>query len=184
MKNKLMKIMEGQTAQFSVGGKSRGWKFYIYAKFVEDEYMPLIGKATFLYIALLKYANHLTRRCYPSYKTLMKKTGIKNKSDISLAVKVLEALRFIEVRRSTGKKPNEYKLLDPDWWMPVNGLAHETVKTVSNQHKKRSQKTAFNGLNGKTRIVSTDPTHINNDLNSKELTNKIRELGDKWRIRP
>ena len=183
MKNKSMKTMTEQNAQYSSGGKSGGWQFRIYAKFIDDEYLPLLKKVGFVYFTLAKYAHHNTRKCWPSYKTIMKKSGVKNKSSISVSIKILEALRFIEVKRSVGRKSNEYKLLGPEWWMPVNGLARETVRTVLNRHKKRSQKPAFNGLNGGTGIVSTDTNHLNKDLDNQEYEKKRRELVDKMRIK-
>ena len=179
-----MKIMMEQNARYSGGGKSGGWKFYIYAKFIEDEYLVLLGKRSLVYFVLAKYANHETRKCWPSYKTIMRKSGVKNKSAVSEAIKILEGLRLIEVKRSVGRKSNEYKLLSPEWWMPPNGLARETVRTVLNQRKKRSRKPAFNGLAGGTGIVSTESNHINNDLMNKELEEKRKALGDKWRIKP
>jgi len=176
--------MTEKNTQYSSGGNSRGWKFYIYAKLIEDEYLPLLGRRWIVYFVLAKYANLQTRKCWPSYKTIMKKSGIKNRSTISETIKLLEALRFIRAKRSVGRKSSEYELLDPEWWMPVNGLARETIRAVLNEHNKRSQKPKENGLTSETRIVSTDPNHINNDLNSQELTNKLKALGDKWRIKP
>ena len=179
-----MKIMSDHSAQSSAVGKSRGWKFYIYAKLIEDEYLPLLGRRWFVYFVLAKYANHQTRKCWPSYKTLMKKSGIKNRSTISEAIKLLEALRFISVKRSVGRKSSEYELLGAEWWMPVNGLARETIREVLNQHNKRSQKPKNNGLTSETRIVSTKSIHINNDINAQELTNKLKALGENMRIKP
>ena len=176
--------MTDQSPQFNTGGKSRGWRFYIEAELVNGGYLELLGRRVVIYLILAKYAGHKTRKCWPSYKTMMDKSGYKGKSSISETIRILEGLRLIEVKHSTGKNPNIYNLLDPKWWQPINGLARETVRTVLNERKKRSQKPQLNSPAGGSRIESTSIYPQSTDLLNKELKERLKALGDKMRIKP
>ena len=178
-----MKIMMEPAIKYKDKNNPDDWKFFTYAKLVDGEYIELLGRRAFVYFALSRYVKWKSNECWPSYNTIMKKSGYKSKTPVSQAIIILEDLMMIKVRRSRGRVSNRYELLEPKYWRPANGLSKDTVRTVLNEWKKRYRKPKLNSTPRDTGIEHNELININNTLISKEIGEKRKALGDKWRIK-
>ena len=70
-----------------------------------DEYLPKIGPYGYtIYSVIKRYFNQKTGDCYPSYKTIAKKSGIDRST----------VIRYV-------KKLKDFKLIDPEWRFKEDG---------------------------------------------------------------
>ena len=149
--------------------------------YLDNEYFEKGYGATFpdsttaVYCILAKYAHHEKQICFPAAKTIMGLCGITNRSTVFGAFKILEAYNIIAIiRRSRGRVPNVYALLETSHWTSLNSLLFETViqrikkpRTVSIKQGQQSQNHPLNNDTDETRIHLTD--------SDKEIRKKIEE---------
>jgi hypothetical protein len=161
-------------------------RFYTDNEFLDKGYASFFGRKSLIYFVLEKYANAKTQTCFPSYKTIMKETGIKNRNTIAKTINAFEYLNLVGIKRSKGRKPNIYYLLDSSQWKPLNSIILDTVRTVLKITHKQYQKWRFNSSRGDTKnhiSKSTKEIKENNQKNnfaSKEILNQMRrELSEK-----
>ena len=73
-----------------------------------DEYLPKIGPYGYtIYSVIKRYFNQKTGDCYPSYKTIAKKSGIDRST----------VIRYV-------KKLRDFKLISPEWRFKEDGVTH------------------------------------------------------------
>lgn len=113
--------------------------------FIDNEYLTggyadtFPPSVTMVYLALALRANHQTQFCYPSYARLRVESGVRNKTTLSNALKILEAHDVIAIQHSKGRYQNKYHLLHPQVWKAPNSTIIETIA-----HKKNGIKNAVN----------------------------------------
>ena len=83
------------------------------------------------YFVIAKYANARTQSCFPSTETIMRNGGM-SRGTVFSSTKILESHNVISVRRSKGRQPNVYTLLDCRVWPPPNGTVSGTVRKQRN----------------------------------------------------
>lgn len=92
-------------------------RLYLDLEYITEEYLASLPRsATVIYLVLAKYANFTTQTCFPSIDTLMKESGIKNRTTAIAAVRILEAHRIIAVQKRS-RRSNLYTLLDSSCWV-------------------------------------------------------------------
>jgi hypothetical protein len=107
--------------------KTRLW---IDNEYFEKRYAAAFPQSVSLvYAVLAKYANARTQSCWPAARKIMSEAGVASRETLFAAIKTLEAHRIIAVRRSKGRHPNIYTLLDCAVWLPPNGARKRTVRT-------------------------------------------------------
>ena len=148
-----MKFMDKETNEPRIRAPYKKSRFYIANEFVDKSYMQFLRKEATVYFALARHARAKGQFCFPSYELIMRETGIKSRTKISRSLKILEMLHMITVRHSSGRRSNEYQLLDCSKWLPLNSLTMRTVATVLKPYQEPSQKHASNSLNGGTGSV-------------------------------
>jgi hypothetical protein len=96
------------------------------------DFCPQIGIAGLaLYAVLSKYADNVTRQCYPSIRTLSRQLGI-SRPTVHKVTAVLEEVGLVRVERghaTRGKRPvNIYTLLPiPDGPLAVPSMVHQVA---------------------------------------------------------
>lgn len=128
------------------------------------EYFP--KNVSLVYFVLAKYANFKTQTCFPSFSTIMKEAGIKNRNSAVNAIKILEAYSLIAANHSKGKYSNRYAMLDICHWRKPNSITIDTIlkvgknkQTVSMGMSNQYQKDLANGIPVDTR------NHLNKSSN-------------------
>ena len=103
--------------------------------FIDNEFFALGYAAKYrklslidVYCVLAKYARYSSQVCFPSYETIMRESGIKNRNSIANALKKLEELKIIRVLHSKGKWTNKYLLQDTSAWVKEKGITGNTVE--------------------------------------------------------
>ena len=176
-------LTEGGLPKRPVRGKKT--RFFIDNEFLANGYAALFHrKRVFdVYAVLTKYANYRTQICFPSVRTIMKETGIKNRNTVHRALKILEQYQIIAVVHSKGKRSNRYALLDARAWKEPNSINIDTVdktkinpKTVSEEPPKLYQNEVPNSITGDTRnLITKSNKEI---LDNKPLNNHLEEEKD------
>jgi len=107
-------------------------RFYLDNEYYKKGYGAIFPHSVAsVYNILAMHANHETQICWPSADTVMKLGGITNRSTVFEAFRILEAYDIVSiVRRSKGRVPNVYALLEPPAWKSVNSLDFETIRKV------------------------------------------------------
>lgn len=111
-------------------------RFFIDNEFFKWGYAAKYRKLSLIdvYCILAKHANHKSQMCFPSYETIMKESGIKNKNSLAKALQKLEELNIVRVLHSTGKHSNKYLLQDVSVWVRENGITDNTVQRYQKYH--------------------------------------------------
>lgn len=123
---------------------------------------------TQVYCVLAKYANEKTQSCFPSYETISKDAGIKNRQTISSALRVLEAFDIISIRHGTGRNvSNVYFLLQPSVWKVANSVMVDTVwkqrKSISVRGKRYQTNDTYSGTNDTGTLLRESTKEIEGD---------------------
>lgn len=135
-------------------------RLYLDNEYFEKGYAAAFpDSTTTVYCILAKYAHHEKQICFPAAATVMKLGGITNRSTVFRAFRILEAYSIIAIiRRSKGRVPNVYALLETSHWTSLNSLPFETViqgirkpKTVSLKQGQQSQNPPYNSGTDETR---------------------------------
>jgi len=122
----------------------RWW--WVYNEFFEMGYAELLRRGSLVYFVLCKYANYDTQECFPSYETIMKQGGIKNRNKITQAINALEYLQLIEVSRSKGKSSNYYCLLNGSEWKELDDETISNVRRILKMSFKQYRKKYLNSI--------------------------------------
>lgn len=124
--------------------------------YIDNELLKMASiikpKGIALYNAIAVHANSKTQSCFPSYETLIQKSGIGNRNELSRYLKILEKYRLIIVERFNGRKSNRYWLIDPCLWKKSNNN-DRTSKTNKNSItgvKEQYQSRPQNSITGDT----------------------------------
>lgn len=126
--------------EHTVRNVKRQKRFCVDNEFFENGYAAMLSRDALVYFLLAKYANMETQICFPSYETIIRETGIKNRNTIARIIRILEKLNFIKVERSTNRKSNTYTLINYSEWRPVFSITSDTVAIVSKTTHKQYQK--------------------------------------------
>lgn len=171
-------------------------RLFIDNEFFELGYAGIFPKYVLpVYGVLARHANNQTQTCFPSIKTIMRKSGVKNRNSVEKAIKILELYDMVAVARSRGRIPNNYKLLSHSIWRPPNSINIDTIrklkkppKTVSLNHAQQYQEQSPNIITNDTRshIIKSDNKEIkeNNNLKNDEPSSyEEHPWRDKERLR-
>lgn len=98
--------------------------------YIDNELLELCGDilkphGIAIYNVLAKHANSKTQRCFPSYETIMKQSGVGRRNTVTKYLNLLEEHNLIAIERSVGKKPNLYFLIDVSAWR-INSIQKDT----------------------------------------------------------
>lgn len=103
--------MEIRNQNLEIRGRGKKTRFYVDNEILEV-YGPILKPhGIALYVALAKHANSKTQKCFPSYETIMKCSGIGRRNTVREKLNLLKSLGLIAIKPSIGKNPNQYKLL-------------------------------------------------------------------------
>jgi len=149
--------------------------FWINNEFLVNGYAKVLKRGAIIYCVLCKYANAQTQSCFPSYETIMKESGVKNRNSIAKFLNMMDYLGLIRVRKRKERKSNIYYLLDISQWRPLNSITIDTIRKVSKMNKKEYQKWI------KTSITSDTLNHISKS--NKEISNFKQTRKELNRIR-
>lgn len=137
-------------------------------------------RVTTVYCILARRARHETQICFPSAEDIMELGGITNRNSVFEAFKLLEAYNIIAIahRRSKGRVPNVYALLDSSHWKPINSINFETVmqsirkkRTVSIKQSQQLQNQPANS--------STDDTRSHISKSDNEIKDELKKISIK-----
>jgi hypothetical protein len=118
------------TPQSPIRPRDKKTRLWIDNEYFEKRYAAAFPQSVSLvYAVLCKYANARTQSCWPSAQTIMSEAGVASRETLFSAIKTLESHGIITVRRSKGRHPNIYTLLDCNAWLPPNSAEKRTVRT-------------------------------------------------------
>ena len=121
------------TPQSPIRPRDKKTRLWIDNEYFEKRYAATFPQSVSLvYAVLAKYANARTQSCWPSAQRIMSEAGVASRETLFSAIKTLEAHSIIAVRRSKGRYPNIYTLLDCRAWLPPNSAGKRTVQTEAN----------------------------------------------------
>ncbi|MCX6764652.1 MAG: hypothetical protein NTU58_03010 [Candidatus Nealsonbacteria bacterium] len=155
-------------------------RLYLDNEYFEKGYGALFPHSvTTVYCILARRARHETQICYPAAQDIMGLGGITNRNTIFKAFKILEAYDILAiVRRSKGRVPNVYALLDSSHWKPINSINFETV--MDSIRKKRTvSKTDSQQLQNQQANSGTDDTRSHITKSDNEISEKIKKISIK-----
>ncbi len=157
-------------------------RFYIDNEFLINGYAGLLERKTLVYLCLAKYANAQTQTCYPSYDTIRRETGIKNRNTIARAVSILEYLRLIAVKPAHNGKSNLYYLLHHSQWLPLTSITIDTARRVSKMSRREYQKRLLGSIKRDTRshrsnLTKEVPVHDNKGFQKMKDLMRERNWG-------
>lgn len=87
-----------------------------------------------VYCVLAKYANYKSQMCYPSYETIMRESGLKNRNSVVKSLKKLEELNIVRIFHSKGRGSNKYFLQDASVWVKEKSITGDTVQPYQTHH--------------------------------------------------
>lgn len=145
--------------------------------YIDNEYFAngystsFFNTTTLVYCVLAKYANAKTQKCFPSWNTIIRETGIKHRNTITIAIKELESYKIISADRYKGKS-NLYTLLDCSIWKPLNSIVNDTrlSATSINDEPNRYQNENIGSINADTL------NHIKKSDKEMDLINFSKEI--------
>ena len=177
-----MKIMTNQPAQFNVRAKVSKERFYIDNKIVDLNYLNFLGRGASVYISLARHARHETQIAFPSYETIMRESGIKNRNTISKAIRMLEKLNMIRIRKSSRRKSNNYYMIDRSEWKSPSSITSDTTRAVSKRANYQYQKHPWSSIKSDTGNELKKSTKEMNDIEREKINEGRRNLNDKFNI--
>lgn len=132
--------------------------FFIPNFYLEGGFAAAYPNATTLvFLAIAKYANAETQSCFPSYDTIARESGVRNRGTLRHSLRVLEASGILYIRHSKGgSSSNVYVLLDPSNWQLLDRITLDTLKrkrVVSKPAPWQVQKSTPGGITDDTRIL-------------------------------
>lgn len=130
--------------------KGKQTRYFVDNEFLEGGYAARFRKYHILpvYAVLCRHAKADAQTCFPSYKQVMKLTGLTNRNRVSLALRILEALNIIFIEHSAGRQSNRYLLLRTELWKSPDSI------TVDTNGRRNDNQTAT--VSEKTGTVSED----------------------------
>ena len=132
------------------------------------EYIPSMkGNTLKVYVVLASRVNHGRKdnKVWPSYSSLMKDTGIKDRHAISSAIKELEDLRLIETEREL-RHSNIYKVCFPDYLVRKSTLASVENRTSPSAENRTLTRT--NNKNNGTRRSNKNNDFLSENSSSED----------------
>lgn len=167
---------------FIVRNRIKKTRFYTDNEFLEKDYAAFLGRRAEIYYCLVKHANSETQTCWPSYQTIMKETGIKDRNVIVQTLNALQYLKLIAIKGPPLRKSNTYYILSHLQWRELTSIARNTAKAVLKMTRKeylnwREAGMPLNTLN--QRIKSDNEIkNINNNKNDnggfKHISNFLK----------
>ncbi len=178
----VMKIMANYQNGFIVRNPKKITRLYIDNEFVDDGYLAYSKNAGRIYFVLARHANAKTQTCFPSYPTLMRKAGMKNRNSVSQAIKELEQLNVIKIKKTGRGRANTYFLIDNQYWKTISSINGDTTRPVSKIGLKQYQKTIQTSIALDTLSQQSKSTKINQEKdkileakNTQTDTNQSKE---------
>lgn len=175
--------MTDQIPKLHIREKIGKERFYIDNKVVDQEYVAFLGKGFNLYVTLARYSNFETQKSFPSYETLMRKSGIRNRNKISEVIKTLESLNMIRIKKISRRGPNNYYLIDKSHWKLPSSITPDTTREVSKQSGEQYQKPHLSSITSDTGNEQRKRTKEMNSFSHKEFNEKKKALGENMRIK-
>ncbi len=129
--NRRFKRAEGVSGfnNFFPRRRKKNNRTFIDNEYLADGYAKLFKRhVTEVYLVLAKYANYETQICFPSYKTIMHETGIKNRNTISTAIQILKEYGIIVVGKKIKSRNNLYGLQDSSRWQSAKKILHPKLE--------------------------------------------------------
>ena len=123
-------------AQTLARKKQKKTRFYIDNEFLAWGYAAAYRKSSLIdvYCVLAKYANYSSQLCFPSYETIIRETGLKNRNAVKKALDKLEELKIVRIFHSKGRGSNKYILQDVSLWVKERGITGDTVERYQSHH--------------------------------------------------
>lgn len=151
-------------------------RFYLDNEYLEKGYAALFPHSvTTVYCALARRAKHETQICFPSANDIMKLGGITNRSTVFEALRILETYDIVAIiRRSKGRVPNVYALLEPSHWKNTNSINFETVMQSMRQKRTVSKKLGQQSQNQPPNS-GTDETRNHISKSDNEIIEEIKK---------
>ena len=177
-----MKIMTEEPPKLRVRDKISKGRFYVDNELVDKEYLDFLGCGGRVYFVLARHAHNKTQMCFPSYETLMRESGIKNRNSISKVLKKLERLNMIRVKTVSMRKSNNYYMMDKSCWKLPSSITFDTTRDVSKQGTGQYQKSSPSSIKSGTGIELMKSTKEMNDLEWEKIKETKKQIGDKWGI--
>ena len=167
----LKKIQELQLMvdRSKLRGKRKVTRFFVDNEYVENGYMEKLPKlCTLAYQGLLFHCNTETQTAWPSFKTLIKHTGEKNRNYISNALRLLKECGIIGVVQCKKgfKTLNLYYFQSTDYWKSLDHLSKRIKLTDSLAQYPDVTLRSIKRRGVRRKNVDTLTNQINNNPNS------------------
>ena len=147
----LITVMSNFQDGYIVRDQKKPTRLYVDNEFLLNGYGSLLGRKTLVYMCLTKYANAKKQTCFPSYDTIRRETGIKNRNTIARTVSILEYLRLVAVKHAHNGRSNKYYLLHHSEWLPLTSITTDTARRVSKMGWREYQKRLLSSIKRDTR---------------------------------
>ncbi len=112
-------------------------RYFIDNESIERGYMAAFRRRWLIYDILAKHANAKIQACFPSYDTIMREGGFKNRNMIPGTIAAFVELNIIAIREVAGINSTVYYLVDSSRWKPVTSIVGDTGRVVLKQDVKR-----------------------------------------------
>ena len=176
--NDLMTPMSNFQDGYICREQKKRTRLYIDNEFLVNGYGGLLERKALVYMCLTKYAHAETQTCFPSYDTIRRETGIKNRNTIARAISILEYLRLIAVKYAHNGRSNKYYLLHHLQWLPLTSITIDTARRVSKMGRKEYQKRLLGGINRDTRSHRSNLTKevpVDNEKGFQKMKDLMQE---------
>lgn len=165
-------------------GKRKVTRFFVDNEYVENGYMEKLPKlCTLVYQGLLFHSNTETQTAWPSFKTLTKHTGEKNRNYISNALRLLKECGIIGVVQCKKgfKTLNLYYFQATDYWISLDHITKRLKLTDSLAQYPIVTLRSIKRRGVRRKNVDTLTNQINNNPNSvTSIGDVLKRQMHKW----
>lgn len=95
----------------------------------------------------------------------MRKAGIKNRNSIAKAIKELELLNVIKIKKAGRGRANTYYLIDNQYWKSASSIKNDTTRPVLKTRFTQYQKSTQTSISLDTPSQQSKSTKINQGEN-------------------
>jgi hypothetical protein len=182
----LKKIQELQLMvdRSKLRGKRKVTRFFIDNEYIENGYEAKLPKlCTLVYQGLLYHGNTETQTAWPSFKTLIKHTGEKNRNYISNALRLLKECGIIGVVQCKKgfKTLNLYSFQATDYWISLDHITKRLKLTDSLAQYPIVTLRSIKRRGVRRKNVDTLTNQINNNPNSvTSIGDVLKRQMHKW----
>ena len=169
-------------------GKRKVTRFFIDNEYIENGYEAKLPKlCTLVYQGLLYHGNTETQTAWPSFKTLTKHTGEKNRNYISNALRLLKECGIIGVVQTKKgfKTLNLYCFQATDYWISLDHITKRLKLTASLAQYPNVTLRSIKRRGVRRKNVDTLTNQINNSPNSlTSIKDVLERQSHRWDREP